>query len=67
MHAGPRWRHGRSRGRRGRDGNGEGGDCKGGGEWGQGGSDYIVGRVATSLTRMRMMVAADGTKQQQTP
>jgi hypothetical protein len=46
---------------------GRGGDRKGGGERGRGGGDSVVGGVAVALTRMRMMVAADSTKQQPTP
>ena len=45
---------------RGRDGNGKGGIHKGGGERGQGSGDSLVGGVVVALTRMRMMVAADG-------
>jgi hypothetical protein len=44
-----------------------GGNHKGGGEGGRGSGDSVIGGVAVALTRMRMMVAADGTKQQPTP
>ena len=62
-HAGPRWRHGRSRGRRRRD-------CDGGGEENGGEAALIpslVGLRQRWTTRMRMTVAAGGTKQQPTP
>ena len=40
LHAGPRWRHGRTRGQRRQDGD------RGRGERGQGSTDTVVGRVA---------------------
>ena len=60
--AGPRWRHGGSRGRRGRDGDG--------GEENRSEGTLIrslVGLRRCWTTRMRMTVAAGGTKQKPTP